>query len=287
VTESLASFIAKKARVLEEAGIKQGKAEVELILCHLLGVDRLWLYRDGRRLLTESALAKLDSIITRRVTRCPLQYILEEAWFYGRKFYVCPDVMIPTPETELLCETAISFVRSMKLVRPRILDLGVGSGVIAVTLAKELDSCSVLAVDYSLDAINVARRNAADLEVTGRIDFRQSDFFSLIAENELFDLILSNPPYISDGEYKSLPPEVLADPGVALLAGADGLDAIRVILSEAPNYLAECGRIMFEIGYRQAETVTKLTENDIRYQSIVIVKDLNDIDRLVILSCNK
>jgi release factor glutamine methyltransferase len=285
VITSLPSLISNKAKTLHEAGIDQAKAEVETILCHLLGTDRLHLHLNGHRLLNDSTLTKLDRIIQKRATRYPLQYILGEAWFYGRRFYVSPDVMVPAPETEVLCETALGFVRERKIAKPRILDLGVGSGVIAVTLAKELRDCSVLAVDISPEAVEVARKNAGDLTAADKIAFRKSDFFSSIAQDEKFDLILSNPPYISEKEYETLLPEVLADPKIALFAGKEGLDAIEIILRDAPNYLAPGGRIMFEIGYRQDEAVTRLTEKDRRYTSIVIIKDLNDIDRIVILSC--
>jgi len=287
VKEKLPRFISRQAKSLEEAGIDQAKAEVEIILCHLLDLDRLHLYLDGNRLLTDSLVAQFDKILQRRVTRYPLQYILKEAWFYGRKFYVCPAVMVPTPETELLCETAIGFVRQKNVTKPQVLDLGVGSGVIAVTMAKELEDCSVLAIEISVEAIEVAKRNAADLGAADKIEFRQSDFFSSISEDNMFDLILSNPPYVSKKEYETLPPEVLADPQIALLAGDEGLDAIKTILHDAPNYLAKGGRIMFEIGYGQAEAVAALTEGGKRYQSIVIIKDLNDIDRVVILSCDE
>ena len=287
MTDQLARFISDKAGILAETGIDRAKVEIELILCHLLEVDRLHLYLDGSAPLTDTVIARLDEIIKRRATRYPLQYILEETWFYGRKFYVSPAVMVPAPETEVLCETAISFVREKKVAKPRILDLGVGSGVIAVTLAGELDDCSIVAVDISREVIQVARRNADELGAADKIKFRQSDYFSSISEGEKFDLILSNPPYVSEKEYQVLPPEVLADPKGALLAGEDGLDAIRIILREAPSYLAKGGRIMFEVGCGQGAAVADLTESDDRYQSIVIIKDLNDIDRVVILSCDR
>ena len=287
MTDQLARFISDKAGILAKVGIDRAKAEIELILCHLLEVDRLHLYLDGSALLTDTVIVRLDEIVKRRATRYPLQYILEETWFYGRKFYVSPAVMVPAPETEVLCETAIGFVREKKVAKPRILDLGVGSGVIAVTLAMELDDCSIVAVDISREVIQVARRNADELGTADKIVFRQSDFFSSISEGEKFDLILSNPPYVSEKEYQALPPEVLADPKSALLAGEDGLDAIRIILREAPNHLAKGGRIMFEIGYNQGTAVADLTESDERYQSIVIIKDLNDIDRVVVLSCDR
>ncbi|MDH4155693.1 MAG: peptide chain release factor N(5)-glutamine methyltransferase [candidate division Zixibacteria bacterium] len=286
MTEKLQQFISRQAAILERAGIDQGRVEVEMILCHLLDVDRLNLYLEGSKRLDGTVLNRFDAIMKQRLTRHPLQFILGEAWFYGRKFYVSPAAMAPTPETERLCEAAINFARQAGNTCPRILDVGVGSGVIALTMAKELKDCRIVALDISLDAIEVARKNATDLGVSDRVEFRRSDFFSAVGENEKFDLILSNPPYIRDGEYDHLPPEVKADPKVAMVAGPDGLDAIRVILEKAPPHLAGGGRIMFEVGLGQAAEVTALTEKNDRYQSIVIVKDFNDIGRVVILSCD-
>ena len=283
--DSLPSLITEKAKILEDAGIDQGRAEVEIILCHLLNCDRLNLFMSGALLLNVDHLNRLDDIVNGRATRYPLQYILEESWFYGRRFFVSPAVMVPTPETELLCETAVRFVRKVGLKKPRILDLGVGSGVISVTVAKELTDCQIVAVDLSPEAIEVAQKNATDLQAADKIEFRPSDLFEAVTGDEKFDLILSNPPYISDEEYKTLPPEVLADPKLALTSGEEGLDAVKLILRDAPNYLAEGGRLMFEIGYNQADRVHELTATDDRYRSIVILKDLNDVDRVVLLSC--
>ncbi len=281
---TLPQVFARYIERLEAAGIDQAEAEVELILCHALGVDRLNLYLDGADLLTDEAIARVDQIVERRVTRYPLQYILEEAWFFGRAFYVSPAVMVPTPETELLVDNAMRFIRRQRLAKPRILDLGVGSGVISVTLANELTGCRIVALDLSPEAIEVARRNAETLGGADQIEFRESNYFEAVGADERFDLILSNPPYIAEPDYAGLPPEVLADPKLALTSGADGLDAARVIVREAVQYLAPHGRIMFEIGYNQAEKVAAMTAHDDRYRSIVIIKDLNDIDRVVILA---
>ena len=286
MTEKLQQFINRQAAILENAGIDQGRVEVEMILCHLLDVDRLKLYLEGSERLDGAVRDRFDAIMQRRLTRFPLQFILGEAWFYGRKFYVSPAVMAPTPETERLCEAALNFARPAGKTCPRILDVGVGSGVISVTMARELEECRIVALDISPDAIEVARKNAVALGVDDRVEFRRSDFFSAVDEDEKFDLILSNPPYIRDDDYDDLPPEVLADPEVAMVAGPDGLDAIRVLLKKAPSYLAKGGRIMFEVGMGQAAEVATLTEKDNRYRSIVIVKDFNDIGRVVILSSN-
>lgn len=284
---NLLRLIAERGAILEDAGIDRGKAEIEIILCHLLDFDRLNLYLHGQQLLNADLVKRMDEIVRRRKARYPLQYILGEAWFYGRRFCVSPEVMVPTPETELLCQSAIRFVEHEGLKCPRILDIGTGSGVISVTLAGELSDCKVVAVDISPEALKVARSNANELKAIDKIEFRQSDFFSAVDENEKFDLILSNPPYISDGEYVELPPEVLADPKISLTSGPQGMDAITAILEQAPPYLASGGRLMMEIGYKQAELVRELTANDNRYCSFVLLSDLNEIDRVVILSCEK
>jgi len=281
----LPHFISQRARVLEDAGIECAHAEMEWILCHVLGVDRLTLYMHGQELLDETALRRIEEIIARRRERYPLQFILEEAWFYGRKFYTNPSVMAPTPETETLCEAAIKFLRLRNIKAPRVLDVGVGSGVIAVTLAAEMPGASVLALDISEEALQVARRNAADLGVADQIEYRRSDFFGALREDEKFVVILSNPPYISELEYPTLQKEVMHDPKIAMLGGSDGLDAVRVIVAEAPRFLAGGGRVMFEVGYNQAEAVAKLTEADSRYQSFSYIKDLAGVDRVIILGC--
>jgi release factor glutamine methyltransferase len=285
VKEKLPQYIARLSALLDRAGIEQAVAEIELILCHLTGMDRLRLYLEGESLIDTGMQQKADDIVKRRLTRHPLQYLIGESWFYGSRFGVTPAVMIPTPETELLCRTAIDFAASSGNTCPRLLDVGTGSGVVAVTAAAELPDCRVTAVDLSPVALEVARCNAAAAGVDARIDFRQSDFFSAIHPDERFDLILSNPPYIAEGDYDGLPPEVKAVPKMSLLAGTDGLDAIRVLLDRAPAFLAANGRIMFEIGYSQADAIRTLVHSDRRYGSITIHRDLNELDRVVVLSC--
>ncbi len=253
----------------------------------MLKVDRLNLYLHGDSLIDEQAITKIEDIISKRISRYPLQYILSESWFYGRCFYVNESVMIPTPETELLCKAAIGFCETNKIQRPRILDIGTGSGVISVTLACELIDTEITAVDISEAALEVAERNAKTLAPDKKINFLKSDLFENLNKTKKFDLILSNPPYITEEEYETVPPEVKADPKIAITSGSDGLDIIRVILKKAPDYLAENGRIMFEIGHKQSEKISQLVESDSCYSSISILKDLNDIDRIVILSCDK
>ncbi len=268
---------------LREAGIDAASAEVEIILLTLLDVERIDLYLYGAKLIDDKIVEKFRKIIERRATRYPLQYILGEAWFYGRKFSVTEDVMVPTPETELLCEIAINFARFKKINQPTILDIGAGSGVVTVTMACELPDAAITAADISEAALRIARQNAQSYFAEDRITFICSDMFEALTPDSRFDLILSNPPYISDDEYKDLPPEVLADPKISLVSGIEGMDIIRRLIDTAPEYLKENGRLMFEIGYNQADLIAKITESDNRYKSISIIKDLNDIDRVVIL----
>lgn len=283
----LPHFINERAKLLEDAGIECARAEMEWILCHVLDVDRLGLHMHGGELLDAKALERVNAIIARRVERYPLQFILEESFFYGRKFFVNSSVMAPTPETESLCEAAIKFTRAQGINSPRILDVGTGSGVISVTMASELTDATVVALDISDEALEVARRNARDLEVADRIDFRQSDFYSSLSSGEQFDIIMSNPPYICDDDYPTLQKEVLADPKIAMVGGPDGLDCIREVVRGAPDYLAPGGRIMFEIGFGQVEGVAKLTETDARYNSFSYLKDLAGVDRIIILGCTE
>ena len=271
-------------KLLEEAGVYSPTAEVEIIWEYLLDVDRLNVYLHGAQIVDDKIIKRFNEIVDKRVTRYPLQYILGEAYFYGRRFVVTPDVMVPTPETELLCELAINYVKNEKINNPEVLDIGVGSGVISVTVASELPDAKITAVDISKKTIEVAKNNANNHRVADIIDFVLSDRFENIASANKFDLILSNPPYISEDEYKELPPEVLADPKISLVSGVKGMNMIEFLISEAPDYLKENGRLMFEIGYNQADLVYEISGKDDRYKSITILKDLNDIDRVVILS---
>jgi release factor glutamine methyltransferase len=287
-TINLNSILKEAAERLCKVGIDAGEAEAEIILCHLLLTERLEMYLEGAGKITEDTLAKFEEIIKRRETRYPLQFILGEQYFYGRRFFVNEAVMIPTPETELLCENAVRYLSALSSDHPALsdiaaLDIGTGAGVIAVTVALEAPQCNMTALDISAEALEVARKNADDLGVD-KIEFRESDLFSAVLDSEKFDLILSNPPYIADGEYEGLPPEVKADPRIALTSGDRGLDIIEKLIDQAPMYLKAGGKFMFEIGYDQAEWIAEIIDRDERYRSHVLFKDLNDIDRMFILS---
>jgi release factor glutamine methyltransferase len=270
--------------ILKKAGIESSAAEVEIILEYLLDIERIDLYLHGAALIDKDILKRFEQIIKKRAARYPLQYILGEMYFYGRKFQITPDVMVPTPETEVLCELAINYIKNEGVKESGILDVGVGSGVITVTMACEILDSHITALDISAAALHIAEKNAATYKVSDRIKFLESNLFTALPENTAFDLILSNPPYISEEEYKSLPAEVLADPKIALVSGPKGMDIIKALITAAPDYLKERGRLMLEIGYNQADLVAEFSEKDTRYRSISIIRDLNNIDRVVILS---
>lgn len=268
---------------LRKVGIKAGDAEAEIILRYILKTDRLKLFLEGAESLTSELEKNFWEIVERRETRYPLQYILGEAWFYGRRFEVNENVMVPTPETELLCEVALRFIRFRDIKAPKILDIGTGSGVVCATMALECPGARITALDISGDALEVARSNSKALGAHD-IEFLESDLYSALDKKLQFDLILSNPPYIAEYEYDVLPPEVLADPKVSLTSGAEGLDIIERLIKESPDYLAPEGKLMFEIGYNQTEAINILIDANVRYRSSALMRDLNDIDRVVILS---
>lgn len=277
-------MIKEAEQKLRDAGIEAAATEVEIVLEYILDVERITIYLHGWKLIDDAAIRKFHKIIEKRATRYPLQYLLGEAYFFGRRFLVNTDVMIPTPETETLCELAINYIKNEKIEAPQILDLCTGSGVIAVTMALELPEAWVTASDISQAALAMARKNGALHGVESIIRFIKSDMFNSIPSDDKFDLILSNPPYIRDDEYDGLQPEVLIDPKIALVAGVEGLDLIKRLIDDAPSFLNPNGRIMFEMSYDQTEKIARLTENDKRYRTFTVIKDLNDIDRVVILS---
>lgn len=279
---NLNRLIADTAARLKEVGIDDGAAEAELILCELLDFDRLHLYLNGPSLLDDQLLRKFQDVIEKRVKRYPLQYILGSAWFFGRKFVVNEAVMAPTPETEFLLDLVLRGARNGKLPYPKLLDVGCGSGVIAISAKLENPNMEVTALDISAAALKVTRRNAARFEIDDQLRLIESDLFASLEKNERFDIIASNPPYIADSDYDGLPPEVKADPKRALLGGEKGLDIISRLISEAPGYLHQSGFLMFEMGYNQAEEVLEMVKRNGRYVDCTLIKDLNDIDHMAV-----
>ena len=242
---------------LNDAGVPDGDFDAQEMLAHVLGEDRLRMRAESWRDVPQEAQARYCSMIVRRQAREPMQYILGETAFMGLCFHVEPGVLIPRFDTEILCEEALRRIVGRKL---RVLDIGTGSGALAVSIARLAPQCEVTAVDVSDTALRVAAGNAERLGANVR--FVKSDCFTALA-GETFDVIVSNPPYIDAGEMAELMPEVLREPELALFGGEDGLIFYRRISREAPAYLAPGGCLLFEIGWKQREPVEALLREHI------------------------
>lgn len=253
--------------------------ESELVLTHILNCDRLSLYLNKDIDLGEDKSLLISSILKRRIKGEPVQYILGVSEFMGLEFKVDKRVLIPRPETEILVEAAIGVIKASGIASPKILDLGTGSGCIAISLAKHIPSCKITAIDISLEALEVATRNAYLNQV--RIEFIRSDLFAALGSQE-FDLIISNPPYVSTQELNTLTKEISFEPVLALEAGLDGLDFYRCIISQAAGWLKEGGLLAFEVGQNQAVQVRDMLRAQEKFDDVRIIKDYNNIQRVVI-----
>ena len=261
---------------LQNAGIADAKIDAFTLLEMASGVNRTTylLYKDHK--VNEQQFESYKRLIERRAAHEPCQYIVGKCEFMGFEFEVNPSVLIPRQDTETLVEEVLKIMPG----KSRVLDLCTGSGAIAISLQRYRPDIYPTAVDISGEALNVAVANSRARHCI--IDFVQSDLFEALDPNEKFDVIVSNPPYVSDAEYETLMPEVKDhEPALALKAGEKGLDIYERLISDAPSYLKEGGILALEIGCSQAEAVTKLMEAQ-GFVEIKVVKDLAGLDRVVI-----
>ncbi len=274
---SIAEALREASRVLENSGVPDARREAGSLLEFVLGKDRTFLISHAEDQVDEDSLEQLRQFVERRATGEPLQYITGVQDFYGREFRVTPDVLIPRPETELLVEAALEVSAG-----PFICDVGTGSGCIALTLLCELPGARAVAVDKSAAALEIAKFNAAKLSVADRAAFVVSDCFDALDVQE-FDLIVSNPPYVSESALAGLQREVRDhEPLVALSPGGDGLSVIRRLLEDAPAYLKPNGHLLMEIGFDQGERVRNLIDESV-WSLLEVRPDLQCIPRIVVL----
>ena len=231
------------------------RLEIRILLGHALGVDRTWLIAHERDHLQPEAVARYEELLGRRLAGEPIAYILGEKEFYGRIFTVTPDVLIPRPETELLVDLALA--RCGNMTSPKILDLGTGSGCIAITLALECPAAQVTAVEESGAALEIARRNAAKNGVD--IEFIQSHWFEALGVRQ-FDIIVSNPPYIAPGDPHLLQGDIRHEPTHALVSDNSGINDIQTIVTQAISHFRPNGLLLLEHGYNQAGHVRHLLQ---------------------------
>jgi release factor glutamine methyltransferase len=236
-----------------EAGITAARLEAQILLAHVLGCTRMQLYTGFDKPLGEAELASYRGLIKRRLGGEPVSYLVGETEFWGLPFHVEPSVLVPRPDTETVIEVARA-ARPDRAAPCRILDLCTGSGVIAVSLAREYPAAQVVATELSPAAAALARRNAARNAVADRVDVREGDLFEPV-RGERFDLITANPPYIASPVIPTLSPEVRREPVIALDGGPDGLAFYDRICAEAREHLAPGGAIVLEHGFDQADAV--------------------------------
>ena len=257
-------------------GIESPRLDAELLVASALGIDRIGLYLDLNRPLLERERDAIRPLIARRRQREPVAYILGHRDFYGRSFSVHPDVLIPRPDTETLVEHALGHIPADAPCR--VLDVGTGSGCIAVTIAAERALASVTATDISEAALEVARVNAESLGVAERIRFERAD---LVGAAGPFDVVVTNPPYIPSSELEALQPEVRDhEPTRALVGGEDGLDVVRALLTACQGVTRSEAHMLIEIGAGQAGSVTELTAGSDAWNLVALHRDLNRIERV-------
>ncbi|BCS81480.1 peptide chain release factor N(5)-glutamine methyltransferase [Anaerocellum diazotrophicum] len=248
-----------------------------MMVSQILEIDKTEVILNKRLPVGQDKYEKIVNAISKYLQDYPLQYCTNKAFFMGLEFYVDENVLIPRFDTEVLVEVAIEIFKGRKNLY--FLDIGTGSGCIAVALCKFLD-CNVLAVDISERALEIARKNAELNGVENRILFVRSNLFENIPKNIKFDAILSNPPYISESERFKLEKQVLKEPHIALFSKEDGLWFFKEIANKAKLYLKDGGYIIFEVGFSQAEEVKRILEQN-GYENIKSRKDLNNIERCI------
>lgn len=282
--KQLKLLLDKSVQYLEKNDIEEGKLIAEIVFSHVLNIDRMMLFTKYRDDIEDEEIEKIRYFIQKiGREKFPVQYLLNEQEFYGRKFYVDKGVLIPRQDTEILVEKMIDTLKDKVLkneIHPKILDIGVGSGIIGITAALEIESSYVLGVDISDKALETAQKNKEILKVSN-IKFLKSDLFENVEFRE-FDMIVSNPPYISFNEVGIMSDDTLLhEPSEALFAENDGLYFYYEICQKASDYLADFGYLLFEIGYKQGKNVAKIMASS-GFKNIEVVKDLAGLDRVVI-----
>src|SRR5262245_21737148 len=282
-TATIAETLKEAVEHLRAASVPNDLLDAQTLLAEALGKDRTYLIVNINQQLSEDLLSKFRAMIERRAAGEPLQYITGRQEFFGLGFEVTPDVLIPRPETELIVEEAIRIVQQNRIARPLIVDVGAGSGCIAVSLARELGDARLVASDLSMAALLVARRNAARHSLEGRIGFVASDLLDAFAEEGFADLILCNPPYVSEEELPLLQREVRDwEPLMALIDSNDGLGVYRRLLKDAPSRLKPGGHLICEMGYTQSEKISAMVDRRV-WGEARLLDDLQGIPRTIVL----
>ncbi len=270
-------------KYFERHEVPTPRLDAELLLGHLLQKSRLQLYLSFEMPVFQDALSKFRGLIKKRIAHTPVSYLTNHKEFMSLDFYVDPRVLIPRPETETIVETVLQQQKDPC----RFVDIGTGCGAIAISFGHHRPDWELIATDFSTEALEVAQQNAFTHNCADRLTFLQGDLFEPLQElsDSRFDWIASNPPYVSTDEASTLPPDIRKhEPKIALFAGVDGLDIIRRIVTDAPQFLNPQGKLILEIGYNQSYTVQDLIRSQPAYKRCEIIKDYSGIERVVLAS---
>lgn len=277
--QTIKSLLSASTTKLKEILTDESSAffEVNLLLQHVLGVNRAWLISHENDVLSVEKETEFTALFSQRLAGEPIAYIVGQREFYGLNLKVTPDTLIPRPDTETLVEAALERIPQNRLLT--VLDLGTGSGAIALAIAKNRSQAQVTAVDASSSALSIAQENALQLQISN-VQFLHSNWFESLAGN-IFDMIVSNPPYIASADPHLSQGDLRFEPASALASGEDGLNDIRLIVQQAAQYLNPNGWLMLEHGYNQAAEVAQLLE-EAEFIAIQHVQDLAGISRVTL-----
>jgi release factor glutamine methyltransferase len=280
---TISQAIAEGVRRLHASGIDQERRTAGLLLCHAIGIDRTHLLTKSEEEIDDAKYNIYLGLLERRAAGEPVQYLTGHQEFYGLDFTVTPDVLIPRSETEFLIEQVLKIVDNQKLDQPLIVDVGTGSGCIAVTLAVNIPNARLITTDVSARALNVARDNAAKHRVIDRIEFLEGDLLGPLANRGLegsVEIIASNPPYVDEALKSSIQREVREwEPHAALFGGVDGVEFYRRLLRDCLEFLKIGGYLVVEIGYGQLEVIKRMVETSSSLKIVEVINDLQDIPR--------
>ena len=264
---------------LERQGFSTPKLDAEVLLSHCLRKDRSFFYAHPETQLTEEEIQRFQESISRRLGGEPIAYIVGQKEFWSLPFEVNNHVLIPRPETELLIETILRIYAAKDSGNLMILEIGTGSGVISVALASELKNAHIVATDISFEALSVAARNARKNGVEHRISFLRGSLFETVSEK--FDIIVTNPPYVPEGEFNLLPWGIRGfEPKLALIAGMEGIAFHKDIIRQGAYYLRERGRLFVEMGADQKERIIELFKESFLYEDVAFIRDYVGLDRV-------
>lgn len=281
---TIGSLVDEGARRLKSSDVDEAAAVSKRLAEHVFLIDAGMFYLEKERKIDSSEFNRFFSLVNRRIGGEPLEYIIGSTTFMDYDLLIDKRALVPRPETELLVEKVLRTAKPLNKNSLRILDIGTGSGNIAVSLAGYLPESLVWAVDKSKGALSLAEENARKNNMRERIKFLESDLFSAFSD-ERFDIIVSNPPYVSEAEYSGLERTVKNEPGMALLAGEKGTEIIEKVIFEARKFLAKNGVLIAEIGWTQGEAVKGFFER-CGYSNIEVSRDYGDRER-VVSGCKK